>query len=102
MTGTRGRPMTNSTYTVTISDLDTGDPKMDANGVALLYGVTPEEVRAIAPGPLPPEWIKRSVRRAKEAQAHGHTDLDEIFAYWARKDHDAELELLATPRPGRR
>lgn len=82
-------------YTVTVSDLD-GEPKLDAPGGALLYGVTVDQITAIAPGLVPAEWIRAMRRRANEAfAATGGEDLLDILEYWARKEHQAELVLVA-------
>lgn len=86
------------TYTVTITDLDGDDPKLDGLGAALLYGVTVDQIKAIAPGPIPDAWVKASRRRANEAlAATGGDDLLDILEYWARKDYDAELVLVGRP-----
>lgn len=91
---------TTTTYTVRITGMDS-EPMMDCAGMVLLYGVTEAEIRALiatTTAPIPPEWIKRSRRRHKEAAAvTGSTDLDDTLAYWARKDHGAELDLVVIP-----
>lgn len=85
-----------TTYTVTITGLDGDDPKFDANGAALLFGVPVEQIKAAAAeGPTPAEWIKAMRRRANEAfAATGGEDLLDILEYWARVEHQAELVLL--------
>ena len=85
-----------TTYTVTVKGLDGPDPKFDAAGSALLFGVTVEQITAIAPGPIPAEWFQAMRRRANEAfAATGGEDLLDILEHWARKDHNAELVLVA-------
>lgn len=91
------QPMT-ATYTVTVHGIDGTDPKFDANGAALLYGVTVDQIKAIAPGPIPADWTKAMRRRANEAfAATGGEDILDILEYWARRDHDAKLVLVARP-----
>ncbi|MDQ1250374.1 MAG: hypothetical protein QG597_4753 [Actinomycetota bacterium] len=91
----------NKRFTVRITGIDGDDPMMDSAGMQLLYGVTADEIRALfgpfGTGAIPPEWIKRSRRRHKEAAAAtGSEDLDDALTYWARKDHNAELDLVVT------
>ncbi|MDQ1305870.1 MAG: hypothetical protein QG671_1702 [Actinomycetota bacterium] len=83
-------------YTVTVTGLDGPDPKFDAAGGALLFGVTVDQIKAAAAaGPTPAEWIKAMRRRANEAfAATGGEDLLDILEYWARVEHQAELVLL--------
>jgi hypothetical protein len=92
--------MTTKTYTVRITGVNTEAAAMDCAGMALLYGVTAEEIRALVTGTtaaIPDEWIKRSRQRHKEAAAaSGSEDIDDCLAYWARKDHDAALVLDVT------
>ncbi len=83
-------------YTVTVTGLEGDDPKFDANGAALLFGVPVEQIKAAAAaGPTPAEWIKAMRRRANEAfAATGGEDFLDILQYWARRDHGAELVLV--------
>ena len=83
-------------YTVTVTGLDGPDPKFDAAGGALLFGVTVDQIKAAAAaGPTPAEWIKAMRGRANEAfAATGGEDLLDILEYWARVEHQAELVLL--------
>jgi hypothetical protein len=75
----------------------TDDVLLDNQAVALLFGVDIAAVEALdyAKEALPREWLPRGKRRAKEAMAHtGSTAMLDSLKYWARQDHNAELEVV--------
>ena len=72
--------------TVTIRDLDTDEAKLSPNAIAIIAGVSEEQL--IRDG-LP----KQLHRRAAEARAHVGDDLVEMVRYWARKDFGARVEF---------
>ncbi|MFX1757253.1 hypothetical protein [Rhodococcus sp. As11] len=70
-----------------------GEPVVSAKGLALLLGVSEDQVRALAQfrgtgvDALPPEWVKAGLRRAKEYQAAtGHDDMLGALEYWAARE----------------
>jgi hypothetical protein len=76
-----------------------GEPMIDSECMALMFGVTAADVRALpfADGcsRIPREWIKRGRRRTREAAAAtGSAELLDILKFWAHKDHGAELEVV--------
>lgn len=89
--------MTN-TITTRIRNAD-NEPMLDAEALALLFGVDLAEVHALpmvdGHSRIPREWVKRGRRRAREAQAHTGSDfILDALDYWARKDHGAALEVI--------
>lgn len=89
--------MTANTLTVEIRDVDT-EPLLDNNCMALLFGVTLEDINALPASDgvihIPREWVQRGRRRSNEAQAHTGSDfILDILNYWAQKDHNAVLEV---------
>lgn len=87
-----------NTITVTIKNID-GEPMVDAEGMALMFGVDPAAARALpvvnGGSHIPREWIKRGRRRAREAMAHnGSGAMLDALEYWARKDHGAALTVV--------
>jgi hypothetical protein len=91
--------MTN-TITVEIRDVDT-EPMLDAQSMALLFGVSINDVHVLpmkdGTSPIPREWVRRGKRRANEAQAHTGSDfILDILQYWAHRDHNANLEVVYT------
>ncbi|AYE95362.1 hypothetical protein C0J29_11740 [Mycobacterium paragordonae] len=85
------------TFTITLREVD-GEPMMDALAMALAFGVDVAAVKAlpIVDGRmrLPREWARRGKQRAKEAMAHGSDGMLDCLRYWARRDHDAELQVV--------
>ncbi|WP_258043753.1 hypothetical protein [Mycobacterium kansasii] len=83
---------------VTIKEIG-GEPMLDMQALALLFGVGVAAVEAlpIINGHIriPREWARRGKRRAREPIAHTGSDfiLDGI-RYWARHDHGADLEVV--------
>lgn len=70
-----------------------GEPMVSPKGVALLMGVTEDQVRAVSifrgadVANLPPEWVKAGLRRRKEYEAAtGRTDMIGALEYWAAKE----------------
>ncbi|OBA66048.1 hypothetical protein A5633_03010 [Mycolicibacterium elephantis] len=94
--------MTN-TLTVRVKCHD-GDVLLPAEAMALLLGVPALliEQHRVDNGvmSLPDEWIRQGRRRASEAKAHTGSDamLDSL-KYWARKDHNAQLEIVYEETP---
>lgn len=88
--------MTN-TLTVTVRQID-GEPMLDAQCMSLAFGVDIAEIKAlpIVDGQMriPREWARRGKQRAKEAMAHGSDGMLNCLRYWARRDHDAELQVM--------
>jgi hypothetical protein len=89
--------MTNK-FTVEINEIN-GEPMLDSQCMALMFGVTAADVRALpfagGHSRIPREWIKRGRRRTREAAAAtGSADLLDVLQYWARTDHNAELEVV--------
>ncbi|BBZ60139.1 hypothetical protein [Mycolicibacterium monacense] len=87
-----------STLTVTLTDVD-GEPMLDSEAMALLFGVRTEDVRALPTvngvSTIPREWVKRGRQRTREAMAHTGSDfIIDGLRYWARRDHNAELEVI--------
>lgn len=87
-----------STITITITEIS-GEPMLDSAAMALLFGVHVDEVKALpminGASPIPREWIKRGRQRTREAMAHTGSDfIIDGLRYWARRDHDAELEVI--------
>ncbi|WP_205874444.1 hypothetical protein [Mycobacterium camsae] len=84
--------------TITIREI-AGQQMIDSRGTALLYGVDPCAIEAlpIVAGAMriPHMWIKRGRRRAREAMAAtGSESYVDCLQYWARRDYNAELELV--------
>jgi hypothetical protein len=68
--------MTDKTITLTVKLVD-AEHLLDCDGLALLFGVGAELIRAYGRkntsegnATFPPEWTKRGQRRAKEAMEH--------------------------------
>jgi hypothetical protein len=86
--------MTN-TYPITVSTIN-GQQMCGVEGVALMIGVPADQIDPNAP--MPPEWMEQAKIRADEAaEATGTRDLFDAWAYWARKDFDAEIRLVELP-----
>lgn len=90
--------MTTATYTIRLTEVD-GEPMLDAAGMALMFGVAIEDVHHLpfagGASPIPREWLQRGRRRTREAAAHiGSAEFHDVLAYWARRDHGAELEVV--------
>ena len=88
-----------SIITTVIHDVDTDEPRLDAQAMALLFGVTVSDVDSlpIRDGMMhiPREWARRGKRRASEAQAHTGSDfILDLLQYWAQHDHGANLEVV--------
>ncbi|UUO03858.1 hypothetical protein M4D79_14150 [Mycolicibacterium novocastrense] len=86
------------TITVRIAEIN-AEPMLDSQCMSLLFGVPVSDVKALpfvnGHSRIPREWIKRGQRRAGEAKAHTGSDaLLDSLRYWARKDHDARLEVV--------
>lgn len=86
-----------ATYTIEIRTV-CGEPMLDARAVALLVGVRPEDVTALpvvnGAMRLPRHWLQQGRRRTREAAAHtGSSAFEDVLSYWARRDHNAELEV---------
>ncbi|MBB2772334.1 UNVERIFIED_ORG: hypothetical protein GGE11_003259 [Mycolicibacterium obuense] len=86
------------TITITITEIS-GEPMLDSAAMALMFGVRTEEIQALpvidGASPIPREWIKRGRRRTREAAARtGSNSFDDVIRYWARVDHNAELEVI--------
>lgn len=67
-----------------------GEPVLSAAGMALLLGVTEEQMRAQAErsgtgiAALPEAWVKSGIRRRKEFEAAtGRTDVLGALEYWS-------------------
>lgn len=89
---------TTNTYTITVTMIN-GEPMLDSAALALMFGVDPEAVRGLpvhgAVSTIPTAWIQQGRRRTREAAARvGSTAFDAVLGYWARRDHDAELEVI--------
>lgn len=70
-----------------------GEPVLSAAGMAVLLGVTEEQMRTLAAthgtdvAHIPAEWVKAGRRRAKEYQAAtGRDDMLGALEYWAEKE----------------
>lgn len=86
-----------TTITTEIRNVDT-EPMLDAQAMALLFGVSVQDVLALplqnGASPIPNEWVRRGKRRAKEAMAHAGSDfILDILAFWAQRDHGADLKV---------
>lgn len=80
------------TIAVVIREID-GEPMMDATGIALMFGITPDEIPVGEP--FSRELLQQGRRRAGEAKAHtGQSDFESVLTYWARKDHEAGLRIV--------
>lgn len=80
-----------TTITVTINDVS-GEPMMDTQCMALLFGVDESACTALPTvdghARIPREWARRGKLRALEAKAHTNSDnLLDTLAYWANHDH---------------
>lgn len=79
---------------IVLTELVNGEPMVSSDGMALLFGVSPELVRAHSAKstlgsqtPIPDAWVKAGRRRAREAMAAtGRDDMCSALAYWARRD----------------
>jgi hypothetical protein len=79
---------------IVLTELVNGEPMVSADGMALLFGISVELVRAHSAKasygdrtPIPEAWIKSGGRRAREAMATtGRDDMCAALAYWARRD----------------
>lgn len=86
--------MTN-VYRIPVTTVD-GQQMCGVEGVALMIGVPADQIDPNAP--MPPEWLEQAKIRADEAAEHtGSRDLFDAWAYWARKDHQAEIQLVEVP-----
>ena len=86
------------TITTQIRNIDT-EPMLDAQALALLFGVTVADVKALpmtdGQSPITREWTRRGKQRANEAMAHTGSDfILDILQYWAQRDHGANLEVV--------
>lgn len=69
-----------------------GEPMLTPLGVAVLFGVTEEQVRELGNGAgasavLPSAWIRQGKRRSKEYQAHtGRDDMRGALHWWADRE----------------
>uniref|UniRef100_A0A5Q5BKV4 Uncharacterized protein n=2 Tax=unclassified Mycobacterium TaxID=2642494 RepID=A0A5Q5BKV4_MYCSS len=74
-----------------------GEPMLTSDALALLFGVTPEDIVAHSTDPstdFPNAWIRAGRRRSREAQAAtGKDDILAVLAYWARKDRDMVITV---------
>lgn len=84
---------------VTIRWMD-GEPLLDAEGMALLYGATADEIRSHMtsddhdPTKLPLELRKQGRRRAREAMAHTSIDsVQSALEYWADREYDSDIQI---------
>lgn len=87
-----------NTVTITVTEVN-GEPMLDSHALSLMFGVRTEEIQAlpVADGAkvIPREWIKRGRRRTREAAAHiGSAKFLDVLTFWARVDHNAELEVI--------
>jgi hypothetical protein len=87
-----------TTITTEIRSVD-AEPILDSQAMALLFGVSVQDVLALpmhdGASRIPNEWVRRGKRRTKEAQAHTGSDfILDILLYWAQKDHGADLEVV--------
>lgn len=87
-----------NTYVITITE-HAGEPMLDAAAMALMFGVTLSDVKALeffnGASRIPDEWIRQGRRRTREAAAHiGSNDFHDVLAYWAQRDHNAELKVI--------
>jgi hypothetical protein len=88
---------------IVLTELVNGEPMVSADGMALLFGVSVELVRALSAKstragqtPMPEAWLKAGRRRAREAMAAtGHSDMCSALAYWARRDFGTDVIDLA-------
>jgi hypothetical protein len=88
---------------IVLTELVNGEPMVSSDGMALLFGVSVELVRAHSAKasygdrtPIPEAWIKAGRRRAREAMAaSGRDDMCSALAYWAQKDLGVEVVDLA-------
>ena len=86
--------MTN-VYEISVHTIN-GQQMCGVEGVALMIGVPADQIDPNAP--MPPEWLEQAATRADEAaEATGTRDLFDAWAYWARKDFDAEIRLVELP-----
>lgn len=90
--------MTTPNLTVTVKVIN-GEPMLDAQCMALAFGVEIADIKALPVvdgcSRIPREWARRGKRRAQEAMAHtGSEFILDVLAYWARKDHGAELRVI--------
>ena len=87
-----------TTHTVVVKTIG-GEPMLDPQGMALLFGVEADAVRALPikarAMAIPSEWIKRGKRRTKEVLAHtGSNAFLDCLHYWAAKDYGATLKVV--------
>lgn len=87
-----------TTITITIKEVN-GEPMLDAASMALMFGVHVADVEALifldGAARIPDAWLQQGRRRTREAAAHiGSAEFHDVLAYWARKDHGAELEVV--------
>jgi hypothetical protein len=88
---------------IVLTELVNGEPMVSSDGMALLFGVSVELVRAHSAKnthggrtPMPEAWIKAGRRRAREAMAAtGHNDMCSALAYWTRRDLGVDVVDLA-------
>ncbi|ELR85686.1 MULTISPECIES: hypothetical protein [Mycobacterium] len=90
--------MTDNTATEIAVIVD-GEPMISATGLSLLLGVPVDEItahrQANGTTHLPAEWLKAGRRRRGEAASHtGKNEMVAALWYWARKDHNARLEVI--------
>ena len=74
------------------TDPVTGEPMLSADGMALLFGVPADEIRAHArehgngPDALPDAWARQGRRRAAEARAAtGDDSMHAALMYYAQQ-----------------
>jgi hypothetical protein len=88
---------------IVLTELVNGEPMVSADGMALLFGISVELIRAHSKKathaggtPMPEAWLKAGRRRSREAQAAtGYTDMCSALAYWARRDLGVDVVELA-------
>jgi hypothetical protein len=88
---------------IVLTELVDGEPMVSADGMALLFGISVELVRAhsakVTCGgstPIPDAWLKAGRRRAREAMAAtGCEDMCSSLTYWAQKDFGVDVLHLA-------
>lgn len=84
---------------IKIATVVDGEPMISAHGLSLLLGVPVDEIAAHRQANgnthLPAEWLKAGRRRRGEAASHtGKNEMVAALWYWARKDHNARLEVI--------
>ena len=69
--------------------------RLDMAGMSLPLGIDEAalKARATAGEPVPREWIQQFRRRVREAATHGCDGVPAMMAFWAERDHGAQLLL---------